>query len=239
MSDLLELVIEAHGGMSRWKRVRSISATVSISGALMTLKGFPEVLKDVTVSIDTGTPRTVVQPYGGIGRRGIFVPDRVWIEDAVVVEDRAAPRSSFAGHVRDTPWDDLHRLYFLGYALWNYLTTPFLFARPGFVVEEGPEHEQDGGVWRVLKVTYPADIPAHCAQQLLYFDSAGMLKRLDYVTDIAGGVASHYCYDPKTFDGLVFPTLRRVVRRTESGPHISSGTAVLLNCTSIRVGDHG
>src|SRR5258705_4783 len=45
-----------------------------------------------------------------------------------------------------------------------------------------------------------------------------MLRRLDYVTDVLGGVAAHYCYDHVTIDGLVFPTLRRVVRRTPEGP---------------------
>jgi hypothetical protein len=48
-----------------------------------------------------------------------------------------------------------------------------------------------------------------------------MLKRLDYTTDVIGGVATHYCYDPKTVDGIVIPTLRRVVRRTPEGPLIS------------------
>jgi len=238
MSDLLKLAIDAHGGLDRWNKVRSISATLSISGGLMTIKGFPEILKDVTVAIEVATPRTVMSPYGGPGRRGVFVPDRVWIEDAVMVKERNDPRASFAGHVRETPWDELHRLYFLGYAMWNYLSTPFLFTRPGFILEEQPLHEEDGETWRVLKVTYPPDIPAHCTEQLFYFDEKGMLKRVDYVTDVAGGIASHYCYDPKSFGGIVFPTLRRVVKRTPTGPHVSSGTAVLLDYSAIRVTDH-
>jgi hypothetical protein len=52
--------------------------------------------------------------------------------------------------------------------------------------------------------------------QRLYFGDNFMLRRLDYVTDVLGGVAAQYCYDHVTIDGLVFPTLRRVVRRT---PH--------------------
>ena len=35
-----------------------------------------------------------------------------------------------------TPWDALHRAYFNGYALWTYLTTPFLLAMDGVRVEE-------------------------------------------------------------------------------------------------------
>jgi hypothetical protein len=48
--------------------------------------------------------------------------------------------------------------------------------------------------------------------QELYFDGAFMLKRWDYETDVLGGVATHYCYDSKTVDGIIIPTLRRVVR---------------------------
>jgi hypothetical protein len=49
--------------------------------------------------------------------RWIFTPDRMWIErrDGTVVEERADPRASFIGHVRETRWDRLHLAYF-GYA---------------------------------------------------------------------------------------------------------------------------
>jgi hypothetical protein len=47
---------------------------------------------------------------------------------------------AFAGHARETPWDRLHLIYFLGCAVWNYLTTPFLFARMGFATRELDAH---------------------------------------------------------------------------------------------------
>src|SRR6202140_2481150 len=37
-----------------------------------------------------------------------------------------------AHNVRDTKWDQLQRVYFLGYAMWNYLAAPFIFVRDGF-----------------------------------------------------------------------------------------------------------
>src|ERR1700720_830035 len=60
-------------------------------------------------------------------------PNRVWIErrDGTIVEERSDPRAAFAGHVRDTPRDRLHLTYFLGYAIWNYLTTPFTLCSNG------------------------------------------------------------------------------------------------------------
>jgi hypothetical protein len=53
-------------------------------------------------------------PFGGEARTGHFTPERVWIEDANggVVEERATPRASFAGHVLTTPLDKLQELYF-------------------------------------------------------------------------------------------------------------------------------
>lgn len=87
----------------------------------------------------------------------------------------------------------------------------------------------------LLEVTYQADIPAHTKTQKLYFADAFMLKRLDYVTDVLGGVAAHYCYDPVTVEGIVFPTLRRVVRRTPDGPLLSGRTSFVLDYTNVEV----
>ena len=62
-----------------------------------------------------------------------------------------------------------------------------------------------------------------------------MLKRLDYTTDVLGGVAAHYCYDPMPFDGIIIPTLRRVVRRTPDGPLLSGRTSFLLDYVDVAV----
>jgi hypothetical protein len=45
-------------------------------------------------------------------------------------------RTSFAGHDRATQWDQLQRLHFSSYAMWNSLTTPFLFAQPGGGIDD-------------------------------------------------------------------------------------------------------
>ena len=87
----------------------------------------------------------------------------------------------------------------------------------------------------MLEVTYPDNIPAHTKTQKLYFDDAFMLKRWDYETDVLGGVAAHYCYDPVTVEGIVFPTLRRVVRRTPDGPLLSGRTSFVLDYTDVEV----
>src|SRR3979490_170064 len=142
MADLLGSVIAAHGGLDRWRTVRAIDLTFNFSGGLLDIKGYPGHHRP-SASIDAATPRTVFQRLGDESDdRWIFTPNRVWIErrDGTVVEERSDPRAAFAGHVRETPWDRLHLTYFLGYAVWNYLTAPFLFARTGFIARELEPH---------------------------------------------------------------------------------------------------
>jgi hypothetical protein len=167
------------------------------------------------------------------------IRDRVWIEEAKggVVEERAAPRASFAGHVLTTPWDTLQALSFVSYALWNYLDTPFVCTEPGFETRESGPHEEHGETWHRLLVKYPPSIPTHYAEQVLYFNGHGLLQRLDYSVDVVGdmvaGAASHYCFDHTPFGSLVIPTLRRAVSRTPKGAVFSGPTGVWLQMSDI------
>jgi hypothetical protein len=46
----------------------------------------------------------------------------------------------------------LQELYFVGYALWNYLATPFVFTEPGFESREIGPHEENGDIWKAMRV---------------------------------------------------------------------------------------
>src|SRR6266403_3785625 len=111
MKDLLTRALDAHGGLSRWREIEAFQLKVSIGGGLWRLKGLPDGLRDVTLRIQAHRPIVTITPFGGEARTGHFTPDRVWIEDAngVVVEERATPRASFAGHVLTVP---LNRAFF-------------------------------------------------------------------------------------------------------------------------------
>jgi hypothetical protein len=242
MSELLDLAMKAHGGLERWRQVQSLDVRVSTTGGLFRLKGYPDGMPNVNLKIDARRPAVTVTPYARPDGRGFFTPDRVWIEDGAgrVVAERNHPRASFAGHVVETPWDQLHRLYFTSYAMWNYLTTPFLFAQPGFECKEIEPHQENGETWRRLQVKFPPDIPTHDGtlsggdyhEQTFFFNDQGLLQRIDYV---AVRPASHYCFDHTTFGEIVFPTLRRVVGRTPSGPRVSGPTSVLIQITDVAV----
>src|SRR6266853_2141158 len=210
MKDLLTRTLDAHGGLSRWREIEAFQLKVSIGGGLWRLKGLPDGLRAVTLRVQAHRPIVTITPFGGEARTGHFTADRVWIEDANggVVVERATPRASFAGHVLTTPWDKLHELYFVSYALWNYLATPFVFTEPGFETREIGPHEENGETWHRLLVKYPPSIPTHCAEQVLYFNAQGLLQRMDYSVDVVGdmaaGATAHYCFDHTPFGGKKF-----------------------------------
>lgn len=128
-------------------------------------------------------------------------------------------------------------MYFAGYALWNYLTIPFLFERLGFEVSEGAPLGVAGETLRRLDVTFPGGIHTHCRTQVFYFDSRGLLRRHDYHPDVVSSLANaaHLCDEHREFGGLVFPTRRRVVPRGLRGRPLRGPTIVSLELDSIEV----
>ena len=241
--DLLDEVIRAHGGLRRWGEVKEISAHVRTGGVLMASKGKArDHFTDYVLSVATDRQRAICRPYPHPGRTGVFEQGSVRIAEAdeTVVAERERAREAFAGLAgarRKVWWDDLDALYFAGYAMWQYLNAPFLFASEGFETEEGKGIEVDGERWRRLDVRFPERIDAHSREQSFYFDSAGMLRRHDYTAEVVASIARgcHFSYEPMTVDGLVFPTRRRVVPRGPGGRPLPGPTIVSIELDSIHV----
>jgi hypothetical protein len=98
--------------------------------------------------------------------------------------------------------------------MWTYLNLPFLPARPGVVSEEGAPWQENGETWRRLQIRFPADIATHSANQTLYIDREGLLKRHDYDVDISGGTpAAHYFGEYQEAGGIMFPTKHDIFPR--------------------------
>ncbi len=55
----------------------------------------------------------------------------------------------------------MHRAYFNGYALWTYLTTPFLLAMDGVQAEETEPWREGSELWRVMRAYFPGSIETH------------------------------------------------------------------------------
>jgi hypothetical protein len=231
MVDLLSLAVTAHGGLDRWSELSRFRARLTIGGAVWALKGQPGLFNDVVIEGETRDQRVKISPFPEPGHYATWEPHRQTIEtsEGVLVEERLDPGAAFAGHTRETPWDELHAAYFAGEANWNYFVAPFLFTRRDFRTEELEPWAEEGQVWRRLLVTYPDTIVAHTRQQTYYFDDTGLLRRLDYAVDLlGGGPAVHYPSAYNDFDGIVLPTRRHVYVRNADGSPRRESTSVAI-----------
>ncbi|MGA9914689.1 MAG: hypothetical protein WBR17_19395 [Paraburkholderia sp.] len=235
-NDLLKRAIEAHGGLERWNAFRTLEAEMSITGGIWHVKQKPDIFRHVVAAIDMHAQRVEMRPFTAPDRHAIFTPGRVAVEstDGRVLESRDNPRSSFAGHSQQTPWDDLHAAYFCSYALWTYLSTPFLYTYPGVVTEELSPWHEDGEQWRRLKVTFPSSIETHSREQMSYFGPDGLLRRHDYTVDVMGGATgANYASNYQDFDGIMVPTTRRVFARDAEGQKIDEPLLVAIDVASV------
>lgn len=217
MGKLLGAVLDAHGGLKNWAGVVEITAQVSLGGPFWAARGWPDVYADQAVVIDPHREHITIAPFTAPDRKSVLDvnPERVSITTSSgrIVEERVNPRASFPTAFVDnsTPWDAIQVAYFTSAAVWNYLTAPFVFTYPGVEAREVAPWTEEGQTWRRLAVTFPAAIANHNADQVFYYDDTFMLRRMDYSPDVTGkSPVAHYTYDPKTFDGFVFPTRRLV-----------------------------
>lgn len=237
VNKLLATIIDAHGGMERWCRYRKVEATIVSGGGFFALKGIPQDAAPRRTSVCLHEERASLVPYGAPDQRSTFTPDRVAVEklDGAVVAERLAPRDSFAGHQMHTPWDPLHRAYFNGYALWTYLTTPFLLAMEGVRVEEtGPWTEGDE-TWRVLRAHSPRTLETHNLVQDFFVGLDMMLRRHDYSVNIAGGfAAAQLTSNYVEADGSRLPTRRRAYTRGPDRRAVKEMQLVWIDLSEVR-----
>jgi hypothetical protein len=213
---LLTAVIDAHGGMARWRERQKVEATIVSGGGFFPLKGVIQDSEPRRMTVWLHEERSSVLPYGAPDQRTMLTPDRIAIEklDGTLVAERRDPKDSFAGHQMSTPWDELHRAYFNGEALWTYLTTPFLLALEGVAAEETEPWAEGGETWRVLRAHFPGSVETHSLVQDFFFDRDLRLRRHDYNVNIAGGFnAAQLTSDYIVADGIHLPTKRRAYTR--------------------------
>jgi len=209
MNSLVQLTLDAHGGLERWRQFEHVSAHLLNKGVLWSLKHQQDVIEDVDVRIALRREWVSHSPFGEPTWRTSFEPHRVAIEttDGRIIEERLAPRDSFAGHRLDTPWDRMHLAYFAGYAVWTYLSTPFVFTMDSVVTQElepGTRMASSGDAWKRPSLLISA---THGMVQTFYFGSDGLLRRHDYDAEVLGGSpVAHYVHDYREFSGLLVPT---------------------------------
>jgi hypothetical protein len=233
---LLQTVVDAHGGLQRWKQLETVTARLTQGGVLWELKGQPGVLDDVVVTASLHEERVSHRPFGAPDRHSSFAPERVAIEtaDGTVLEALDQPRASFAGHAPDTPWSTLQLAYFVGTAMWTYLAQPFVFTLPGFHTAELEPWDEAGRRLRRLRVTWPSHLATHSTEQTLYFGDDGLLARHDYEVEISGGTsAAHYVSDYADVAGIRLPTKHRIFPRADDGRSLTEPLIVSIDLSEV------
>src|SRR6266481_3513002 len=236
--ELLDKALAAHGSLDRWRCFATMQATIITGGQLFGLKGRPQDPTPRRMTVATQREWASVFPYGADDQRTDFTANRIAIEklDGTVVKERLDPSGHAEGKAVDAPWDVLDRAYFNGYALWTYLTTPFLFALPGFVVDEIQPWREKGERWRGLRVTFPPEIASHSKTQDFYFGPDFLLRRHDYHVEASGGfAAAQYVYEPVAVQGITFPTKRRAYMRDDGMFPIHEKLMVSIDISNLRL----
>jgi len=236
MSTLLQEVVQAHGGLDNWASFNTASAALDIGGAIWRLKGQPDLFQDIELVANLRSQDVAITSPGS-GWQGTFAPDvvRIDFDGGRATEQRRAPRESYRDHTQLTPWDRLHALYFTSYALWTYLTLPFLYTYPGFQTVELPAWREGGEVWRRLKATFPDSIASHSRQQISYFGEDGLLRRHDYTVDVMDGArGANYASNYRNINGIMVPMSRRVFAYDETGQKIDEPLLVSIDFRQIQ-----
>lgn len=234
--ELLSFVIEAHGGLAKWQQLDTVAAHVKIGGLTWQFKGQEGVLDDVTYYARLHVQYANYRPFMTTKEQSVFESGRVAIEtrDGILVDELLNPRSSFAGHTRETKWNKLQLIYFASYAMWTYITTPFNFTLPGFEYREIEPWEENEETWRRLEVTFPDAIESHSKKQVFYYGPDGLLRRHDYWAEVLGGLpAAHYVSDYKEFSGIMVATKRRVYSLNDDNSHKSEPVFVAIDVIDV------
>ena len=233
MTEALNRIFDAHGGLDHFRSLSSIDVEISAWGFLFTVKRITPQ-RHARLTISTREPHVVLHDYPAHGQNAVVQGSkRVEIRnaDGLLLEARDNPRQAFRSG-RLLRWDAIDFAYFCGYAMWNYMNLPFLLAFPGVTVTESDR--QTTGTR--LQVSYPDTIPTHSATQELYFDQSGRLLRHDYTADVVGSwaKAAHLCRDYRQFGGLWVPTTRRVYPRGPGNRPLPLPTLVAVDIHDVQ-----
>lgn len=237
--DLLDEALDAAGGLERWRQHSFLSAHLSQGGGLWAMKGQGGVLDDVSVDVALHQEWVSHHPFGTPELRSSFTPRRVELRDGggMTVEALDDPRDSFATHAPDTPWTRIQLAYFVGTAMWTYLTQPFCLTAPGFQVDELSPRREDGKALRRLRVEWPQYLASHSSSQTLYFDDAGRLARHDYQVEIVAGAAAAHLFDGfVSVDGITMPTRHRIHPRDAADRIDTNNVIVAIDIDDIAFG---
>lgn len=232
MNELLKKVLDAHGGLETWQGFKSIEARLEVGGAAWAARQQTGVLDNINVRVDTKRQFTTFYPFVNESWHNTFEPNRVTIaEGDRIIEELNEPRASFIGYQYNQGWSRLQLTYFSGYAIWNYLNAPFIFADPAYQVSEIEPWQENGKTYRRLRVEFPEHVATHSRVEILYVDDEGLIARLDYDVEVIGNAPSaNYIDNYVTVQGIKLGTKRRVyIRQEDNTPKLPAPELIAID----------
>jgi len=79
MKNLLELALEAHGGLTRWSQLKAVTADLSVTGALWQIKGQAGALQQIRIEAELHRQKLTTH-FHGRDKRTTFMPDSVTLQ---------------------------------------------------------------------------------------------------------------------------------------------------------------
>lgn len=222
----LEAVFAAHGGLPAFRAVERLDLRLSTGGLAFSMRKVAHPVAGTQVTVFPARRKTVLHDWPAEGTTATWKGDVVTLQPrSGPLERRAAARAHAAAASR---WDDLDLLYFVGYAIWNYLSFPFLLRDASVEVRSGG---------RLLAVRFPEGYPTHSSQQYFRLSEAGLLLRHDYVAEVFGGWASaaNHCEASEEVQGLRFYTRRRVTPALGRSASLPFPLLVSIHVDDLRV----
>jgi hypothetical protein len=198
-----------HGGDAAFDATRCFSLRLAgLGGVVPWTKGvgrrFPT---PAAVDVWPHDRRAVFRDFPAAGQAGVYDAGRVAMTlDAEARLAGPSHRSTFAGLARWRTWWPQDAVYFLGYALIDYLSLPF--ALRALPLVEARRRGDGAELW----FRHPDGADTHSAIQGYTFDATGLLVRHDYRVEIMGRLfnGAHVSRDYRTIGGRPIATDRTV-----------------------------
>lgn len=173
--EFLARTIAAHGGVERWRSIAVIEGSFSSDGLAFSSRMQPFALRSLRISVAPHRRIVALVDYCRPGWHGLWMPDHVEIRDESnrVVALRKRPREHITHRGKMLVWDKLDMLYFAGYAVWNYLSFPFILLEQEVIDVDVGDSDIPGN--RSLKVRFQEGFPTHSSIQRFHLDPDGTL----------------------------------------------------------------
>jgi hypothetical protein len=205
----LDTACKRHGGDEAYARSGGWALQLSrLGGVIPRWKGlgrkFPA---PEAVDVWPQAQRAVFHDFPQAGHVGVYDRGRVALGlDADVRLGGPSHRATFAGLAKWRTWWPEDLIYFLGYALVDYVSLPFSLREQ----ELFEAHRGRRGV--ELWFRFPAGADTHSRIQGFFFDESGLLLRHDYRAEILGAMfnGAHLSEDYQNVGGLLLATRRTV-----------------------------